>query len=59
MNHVINSKLIENWNLVFFLSVKRTKLSWNKELLLITDCKFLSLAIFEYSKEPLMLMCCA
>ena len=41
MNFIINNKLVQEWNLVFFLPVKRTKLSWNIELLLITDYKFI------------------
>ena len=53
MSFVINSKLVQDWSLVFFLPVKRTKFSWNIKLLFITDCKFLSLANFEYSKGPL------
>ena len=53
MNFVVNSKLIQDWNLVFFLPVKKTKFSWNIELLLITDCKFLPLTNFQCSRGPL------
>ena len=53
MKFAIKSKLVQD-SMWFSLSVKGAKFSWNIELLLITDCKFLSLADFEYSKWPLV-----
>ena len=53
MNFVINTKLVQDWSLVLFLPVNRIKFPWYIKLLLITDCKFLSLANSEYFRWPL------
>ena len=50
MNFVINSKLVQGWDLIFSLCVKRITFSLYIELLLITDM-FLSLPNFEFSRR--------